>query len=254
MHGEQRLVGGDHRLARGDRRLDQRAGRTVGAADQLHHHVDRGVGGQRHRVLVPAQAGQRHAAVARAVAGRDGGDRDRPSGAGGDDVGVVAQQLQHAAADRAEAGDRRRVERHRGHWRRPSSRSGFGSLGLGTAVVGLQETRGCCASPGAAGACSPPARCARSPRRARRSRGPAPPPPWPRASSSLENSTLPRCGEARRDRRPGEHRAIRGWARPSRPRPGPGSARRGARDTARGSGRRNPAGRSAPPPPPPGSA
>ena len=106
MHRQQRLVGGDHRLAGGDRRLHQGVGGTVRAADQLDHHIDRRVGGERDRVFVPAQTRQRHAAIARTVAGGDGGDRDRPAGARGDDVGVVAQQLQHAAADRAQAGDR----------------------------------------------------------------------------------------------------------------------------------------------------
>ena len=121
VHRQHRLVGGDHRLAGGERRLHQGARRAVGAADQFDHHVDRRIGGERDRVLVPAQPGQRHAAVARAVAGRHRGDRDRPAGARGDDVGVVAQQLQDAAADRAEAGDRDR--------KRPRHSAGFGRLG-----------------------------------------------------------------------------------------------------------------------------
>ena len=46
------------------RGLDQRARRPVGAADQFDHHIDRRIGGQRHRVVEPAQAVERHAAVA----------------------------------------------------------------------------------------------------------------------------------------------------------------------------------------------
>ena len=88
------------------RRLHQRARRPVRTTDQFHDHIDRRIGRQRHRVLVPAQAGQRHAAVSRAVAGGHRGDGDRPAGARGDDVGVVAQQLQDAASDGAQASDR----------------------------------------------------------------------------------------------------------------------------------------------------
>ena len=106
MHREHRLVRGDHRLAGSQCRLHQGARRPIRSADQLHHHVHGGVGGKCDGILVPAQAGQRHAAIARAVASGHRGDGDRPSGARGDDVGVVAQQLQHAAADGAQAGDR----------------------------------------------------------------------------------------------------------------------------------------------------
>ena len=84
VHRQHRLVGGDHRLAGGDRGFGQGARGTVGAADQFDDHVHGRVGGQRHRVFVPAQAGQRHAAVLGAVARRDGGDGDRPAGARGD--------------------------------------------------------------------------------------------------------------------------------------------------------------------------
>ncbi len=51
------------------------------------------------------EAAGRDAAILVAIAGGDGGHRDWAAGAGGDDVGVVAQQLQHAGSDGAQAGD-----------------------------------------------------------------------------------------------------------------------------------------------------
>ena len=105
--GEQRLVGGDHRLAGGERRLAERQRRPVGAADQLDHELDLGVGGERLRVVVPAQPVERDAALALPVARRD---RDHPqlaAGALGDQRAVLLEQPQHRAADRAEAGDAR---------------------------------------------------------------------------------------------------------------------------------------------------
>jgi hypothetical protein len=74
-------------------------GWAIGAADQLHHHIDRGIRRERHGIFVPAQAGERHASIARTVTGRYRSDGDRPSGTRGHDVGVVAQQLKHATAD-----------------------------------------------------------------------------------------------------------------------------------------------------------
>ena len=105
VHGQHRLVGGDHRLAGRERGFHQGAGRAVGAADQLQHHVHVRIGRQRHRVFIPAQPGQRDAAVLGAVARGNGGHGDRTSGTGGDQVGIVAQQRQHAGADGAQAGN-----------------------------------------------------------------------------------------------------------------------------------------------------
>ena len=64
MHGEHRLVGGDHRLAGGDRRLTSaRAGPSEPPISSTTTSTA-GIGGERHRILVPAQTGERHAAVA----------------------------------------------------------------------------------------------------------------------------------------------------------------------------------------------
>ena len=104
MDGEQRLVRRHHRLAGGQRGLDRGAGRALGAADGLDHHVHRRVMRQRDRVVVPAQPVQRDAAVARAVARRHGGHGDGTAGAGRDQLGIGAQDLQRARADGAETG------------------------------------------------------------------------------------------------------------------------------------------------------
>ena len=127
VHREHRLVGGDHRPAGGERGFHQGAGGAVGAADQFQHHVHVGVGGQRHRILVPAQAGDGHLAFLGAVAGGHGGDGDGAAGAGGDQVGIVAQQLQHAGADGAQAGDG--DGERAGHERRPGL-CGAGGTGM----------------------------------------------------------------------------------------------------------------------------
>jgi hypothetical protein len=90
MHGQHCLVGGDDRLAGSNRSLDQGSGWTIGAADQLHDHINCGIRGERHGIFVPAQPGERHASIARTIAGRHGRYGDRPSGTCGHDVGIVA--------------------------------------------------------------------------------------------------------------------------------------------------------------------
>ena len=135
VDGKQGLVGGDDRLAVGDGGFHQGAGGAFGAADDFHHHVHPGVGGQGHRVFIPAQAGERHAAVAVAVAGGHGGDGDGPAGAGGDEVGVLAQHGDHAAANGAEAGD---ADRKRAGHAANSRRKG--KEGRGIRDSGLRQT------------------------------------------------------------------------------------------------------------------
>ena len=182
------------------RRLDQRARRPVGAADQLHHDIDRRVGGQRHRVVVPAQAGYGHAAVLRAVARRNRGDRDRPPGARGDDVGVVAQQLQHAAADRAQAGE--------GDGERPGhGAAASDSIGSATLRAGLQERADVAdrlAQPVGVlhqgDAHKALAVLAEAQAGGDRDLG--------AGQQQLAELDAAELGEARRDRRPGEHRAV----------------------------------------------
>ena len=71
--GEQRLVGGDHRLAGRERRLDRGLGRIAGAADQFDEHVDVGRARQRDRIGEPFHRSEIDAAIlgARARADRD---------------------------------------------------------------------------------------------------------------------------------------------------------------------------------------
>ena len=105
MMGEQRLVRGHHRLACAERGLAQGQRRTVGAADQLDHHVDLGVGRQGDRVVVPAEPAEVDAAGARAMARGDCRDLERAAGALGEQAAILRQQPQHGAAHGAEPGD-----------------------------------------------------------------------------------------------------------------------------------------------------
>ena len=97
MMGKQRLVRGHHRLARAERGLAQGERRTVGAADQLDHHIDLRVGRQRQRVVVPAEPAEIDAAAARAMARGDRRDLERAAGALGEQAAVLRQQPQHGA-------------------------------------------------------------------------------------------------------------------------------------------------------------
>ena len=105
VQGDQRLVGGDDGAAGSEGGGDKGAGRTFRAADQLHHGIDAGEGGEVLRVFGPVQAMEVQATVAGAVARADGGGRDGLASAGGDEAGVVVQQAEHAGADGAKAGD-----------------------------------------------------------------------------------------------------------------------------------------------------
>ena len=106
MRGHQRLVGGDDVLLVGERRPDHRGRHALGAPDQLDDNIDLRVGGHRHRVLVPAHRRQIDATVAAAVASRYRRDDQPPAGARRQQFGLAIEQLDHAGADRAEAGDR----------------------------------------------------------------------------------------------------------------------------------------------------
>ena len=168
MDGDQRLVGGDDRLARGQRRLHRRLGRSLRAADQLDEQVDVRIGGQGDRVVEPAIAGRgRSRGWTRLERAQTAGDYRAP--AGGREVRPLGQELDQAAADRAQAGDAdapclspmppySAAIRLGGPARARGSRSG--RTGRGTSSH--------CARPGGCGARSPPGRCAHSPRRARR--------------------------------------------------------------------------------------
>ena len=56
--GDQRLVGGDHRLSGPERRLDRRLGGVALPAHQLDEEIDLGRPGQRHRIVMPGDPGE----------------------------------------------------------------------------------------------------------------------------------------------------------------------------------------------------
>ncbi len=99
---DHRLVGGDEVALRRDRAARQRQRGAVGAADQLDDDVDIVARREFGRVVYPGEARQVDAAVARPVACRDRDDLDRAAGAALDDLAVGVEQLDDAAAHRAQ--------------------------------------------------------------------------------------------------------------------------------------------------------
>jgi hypothetical protein len=103
VHGQQRLVGGDHMLAGGDGLEHQRA-RDAVAADQLDHDVDRRLGDHRARIghhphalarrRARARSTSRSATIAISIAA---------PGAAPDLLAVALQHAEGAAADGADA-------------------------------------------------------------------------------------------------------------------------------------------------------
>jgi len=102
MHGEQRLVGGDHVLAVGDGLHDHVLGHAV-AADQLDDDVDFRVIDQREGVVgnPGGAAGDLFGGFDIAVG--DGRDADRPAGAARDFLRVTVKNGPGATADGADA-------------------------------------------------------------------------------------------------------------------------------------------------------
>ena len=108
VHREQRLVRRHHRTFPGaERRLHQRQRRPLRPADQFDDDIDVGRMRERHRIVEPVQPTDVESTVLGRIARRHRRHRDRPPGARGDDVGILAQQLENAAADGAEAGNSR---------------------------------------------------------------------------------------------------------------------------------------------------
>ncbi len=102
VHGQQRLVGGDHVFAVFDRIEDQPPG-DRGAADQLDDDVDRRIGDDVQGVADhrDAIAGDRAGALDVQVGDLD--DLDAAAGATLDLGGIAPEDLEGAAADRADA-------------------------------------------------------------------------------------------------------------------------------------------------------
>jgi hypothetical protein len=102
--GEQRLVGADDVFAAGEGGL----GRIFRGAFVAAHHLDEDVDVlalcQRDGVGFPRIAGQVRIAVLLRVAGGNGGDHHRATGAGGDQVGMGLHDLDHANSHSAKTG------------------------------------------------------------------------------------------------------------------------------------------------------
>src|SRR3546814_4670533 len=84
----------------------QREGGAVRSADQLYHHIGLFVPGEPAGVIDPIEARDVDAAILGAIACRYGDDLDLPPGAPRDQRAVRVEQLDHAGAYRAQAGDR----------------------------------------------------------------------------------------------------------------------------------------------------
>jgi len=102
VHGQQRLVGGDHVLA-GSNGLQHQAARNAGAANQLDDDVDGRVADDLARIGHHGSGIAHHFARSGHVAPRHGLDDDFTPGAALD-LGLVAlQDVEHAAADNTKA-------------------------------------------------------------------------------------------------------------------------------------------------------
>jgi len=103
--GEQRLVGGDHRLAGGERGFNRGARRIAGAADQFDEDVDAGIARQRHRVGEPFHLLQVEAAVLAFVARADRHHLDGAPAARGQLLALARELRDQCGADIAQTGD-----------------------------------------------------------------------------------------------------------------------------------------------------
>ena len=106
MVREHRLVGGDEVLARRQRTARNGERGSVRSADQLDDHVGIATRDQFGGIVAPGEAGEIDAAIARLVTRRNRDDLDRAAGAALDQRAVLVEQLDDAAADGAEAGER----------------------------------------------------------------------------------------------------------------------------------------------------
>ena len=103
--GEQRLVGRHQMLAVGESRLRERPRGALRPADQFDDDIDGGVGGERSGVIPPLDPAERDPAILALVARRDRNHLDRPARPLLEQRCVVAQEREHATADRAQSGN-----------------------------------------------------------------------------------------------------------------------------------------------------
>ena len=103
--GEQRLVGRHQMLAVGESRLRERPRGALRPADQLDDDIHGGEGGERPGVIPPLEPFERDPAILALVTRRDRDHLDRPARPLLEQLCVVAQEREHAAADRAQSGN-----------------------------------------------------------------------------------------------------------------------------------------------------
>ena len=102
MHGQHRLVGGDHVLAGVQRGLGRGLGGAVRSAHELDEDIHIVTRGQHDGIVFPGIAGKRDAPVLVAVARRHGRDRDVLAGAGLQQGGFAPDDLDQSGPDSAQ--------------------------------------------------------------------------------------------------------------------------------------------------------
>ena len=102
MFGDQRLVGGHHRLAGFQRCLDRRQRGLAGPSDQLDKAVDAGIGGQRQGVLGPGDTAEIETALFRLRTRSDGDDAHAASAARRQGAALLLDQPNDLGANSAE--------------------------------------------------------------------------------------------------------------------------------------------------------
>jgi len=105
MFGDQRLVGGHHRLAGFQRRLDRRQCGLTGSAHQFDKAIDAGIAGQRQRIFGPVDAAQIKAAFFGLGARRDGDDPHAAAAARRQDATLLLDEANDFGANSAEPRD-----------------------------------------------------------------------------------------------------------------------------------------------------
>ncbi len=105
VHGEQRLVGGDHVLARARRRLHATTRPAAGAADGLDDDVDVRRGGERQGIALPAHARHVDVPLAGLAPRADGNDLEAAVRRAATGSRPCSAKFDDARANGAEAGD-----------------------------------------------------------------------------------------------------------------------------------------------------
>src|SRR5690606_39053299 len=97
VNGDQRFVGGDDVGPTSKRRFNGGLGNAIGAANQLHEHVDAAVGGQHYRIIEPTISAEIDSTILVGRARRDRRELHLLIEA----RRAVSKELRDAATDRA---------------------------------------------------------------------------------------------------------------------------------------------------------